>query len=127
MDRRGSFHKHISTCGYLATGGAWTDSSSPAVKTDIEPIDPDAILETLRDLPVSEWSYIADPPGVRHMGPMADDFYSLFGLGNNDTGIASLDTSGVALAAIQALDQKVQAQEAEIAALKAKLTYFFGL
>ena len=34
-------------------------------------------------------------------GPMAQDFYAAFGLGNSDKSIGLLDASGVALAAIQ--------------------------
>jgi len=37
------------------------------------------------------------------MGPMAQDFHAAFGLGRDNKHIATLDTSGVALAGIQAL------------------------
>jgi hypothetical protein len=37
------------------------------------------------------------------MGPTAEDFASAFGLGADSTGISTVDQSGVALAAIQAL------------------------
>jgi hypothetical protein len=71
-------------------------------------------------------------PQVAHLGPMAQDFKAAFGLGDSDTGIATVDEGGVALAAIQGLNQKVedrvQALEHEIkrrdtenAALKARL------
>ena len=33
-------------------------------------------------------------PGLRHMGPMAQDFYAAFGLGGSDTTITSVDPDG---------------------------------
>jgi trimeric autotransporter adhesin len=70
--------------------------------------------------------------GIRHLGPMAQDFKAAFGLGETDTGITSVDADGVALAAIQGLNQKVESGtrnaetrmenlETENAALKARL------
>jgi hypothetical protein len=48
---------------------------------------------------------------------VAQDFHAAFGLGADDKRIATLDSSGVALAAIQGLNQKLeadaQAKEAE--------------
>ena len=56
------------------------------------------------------------------MGPVAQDFRAAFGLGADDVSIATVDESGVALAAIQGLNQKVEAENAalkqEVAALK---------
>lgn len=80
------------------------------------------------ELPISEWSY-KDDLGVRHIGPMAQDFRHSFGLGHSDTGISTIDTGGVALAAIQGvkkeqdlsfqrLEAKNQALQAEIEELK---------
>ena len=37
---------------------------------------------------------------------MAQDFYAAFGLGNSDKGIATMDSSGIALAAIKALAER---------------------
>ena len=86
-------------------------------------------------LPIARWNYKDDEASHRHLGPMAQDFYQTFGLGTNDKHIASLDMAGVALASIQALQQQVaekdrqitemqqqqQANEKEIAGLKAQL------
>ena len=52
------------------------------------------------------------------MGPMAQDFYRAFGLGDTDKAINSIDSSGVAFAAIQGLNQKLTD---EVRALRAKL------
>lgn len=56
---------------------------------------------------------------------MAQDFHDAFGLGTDDVSIATVDEGGVALAAIQGLNQKVEienaALRAENAGLKARL------
>jgi hypothetical protein len=84
------------------------------VKRDIEPVDEQAVLETLARVPVSTWSYKTDDPAVRHLGPMAQDFYAAFGLGDTDRAYNSIDAHGVALAAIKALYERVEAQAARI-------------
>jgi len=41
---------------------------------------------------------------------MAQDFYAAFGVGPDDRHIATVDADGVALAAIQGLNEKVEAR-----------------
>ena len=47
-------------------------------------------------------------PTARHIGPMAQDFHAAFGVGSSDKCIPTVDENGVALAAIQALYQRVE-------------------
>jgi Skp family chaperone for outer membrane proteins len=62
------------------------------------------------------------------LGPVAQDFYQAFGLGDSDRTISTVDANGVALAAIQGLNAKLEAErdalltklEAENAALRAE-------
>ncbi len=109
---------NTSSGGFLTVGGIWTDSSDANLKTNFEAVNTDEILSLVADLPVTSWNFMTEGDEVRHLGPTAQDFYEAFSLGQNDTSIASLDTGGVALAAIQALYDRVQEQEAQIAALK---------
>jgi len=87
-------------------GGTFTGevktSSDREMKRVFEPVDPKEILEKVGNLPVSEWSYKKDPK-IRHIGPMAQDFYSIFNLGGDDRFISSVDADGIAFAAIQGL------------------------
>ena len=112
---------NTSTGGYLSNGGTWTDFSDRDAKENFVPVDREAILDRLAGLPVTTWNYKAESPSVRHMGPVAQDFYAAFGIGQDDRHIAALDANGVALAAIQELYQVVQERDAEIADLKARL------
>ena len=51
---------------------------------------------------------------------MAQDFNAAFAVGADDKFIATVDEEGVALAAIQGLNQKLEEKQAEIETLKAK-------
>jgi hypothetical protein len=72
-------------------------------------------------MPVSTWNYIGEAEGIRHLGPMAQDFYAAFGLGDSERYINTLDADGVALAAVQGLYAKNQALEAENADLQTQI------
>ena len=101
--------------------GSWTTLSDVRAKENIRPVDGQAILEKILALPVSEWNYTTQDDSVRHLGPMAGDFHAAFGLGEDATGISSVDADGVALAAIQTLVRQQAELKAEIATLKARL------
>jgi hypothetical protein len=75
-------------------------------------------LERVAGLPVSTWRYSWEPPEVRHLGPMAQDWAAAFGLGMNDTTIAGVDANGVALVSIQALYQLVGGLRQEVTDLR---------
>lgn len=107
----------------LTNGGAWTNASDRNAKTDFESVDPQAILESVATLPLERWSYKTEDPDVHHIGPMAQDFYAAFGLGDSDTSIATVDADGVALVAIQALYQHIQTLETENIELRQQLNH----
>jgi hypothetical protein len=106
--------------GNLFITGALAQGSDVNSKQDFSAVDGPSVLSRLTGLPVTTWSYKADAPGVRHMGPTAQDFYAAFGLGADDTHISPLDASGVALAGVQELNKTAQAQQAQIAALQSE-------
>ena len=77
------------------------------------PVSSNEILERLAALPVSVWTYGFDNDSVRHLGPMAQDFASAFGLGDDNTKIDLIDANGVTMAALQALHRRVVRLEHE--------------
>ena len=101
---------NTSTDAHLTTGGAWTNSSSRYLKSDFESLDVSEVLAGVLELPISRWLYRDSPGEGQHMGPMAEDFYAIFGLGVDSSVISSVDASGVALAAIQGLNQQLEAE-----------------
>jgi hypothetical protein len=106
-----------STGAHLTTGGAWTNSSDVHRKSGFEPLDAESVLDRLARLPVHGWSY-RDEPGVRHVGPTAQDFYAAFGLGGSETTIATVDADGITMLAIQALERRTRELHARTAELQ---------
>lgn len=91
-------------------------------KTNSVPVDGRDVLEKVATLPIATWNYKSQDQSIRHIGPMAQDFHTAFGVGEDEKHITSVDADGVALAAIQGLNQKLeeqlQAKEARIDALE---------
>ncbi len=108
---------NTSTGAYLSTGGTWVNSSDRNLKERFSLVDPEEFLDALASIPISTWSYKAEP-GVRHVGPTAQDFYAAFGLGQDDRHISTIDAEGVTMAALQGLYRRVQDQEEEIRLLR---------
>ena len=84
------------------------------------PVSDDDILARVDTLPISEWSYTTER-GVRHVGPMAQDFYAAFNVGEDNRHITSIDEDGVALAAIKALNERQSATNAKLARKDAEI------
>jgi len=105
-------------------GNTLTIAAQPGVasdrnlKTDFTAVKPKDILAKLAALPIQSWRFTNEMAGIRHVGPMAQDFQAAFGLGNNDKMIGFVDEEGVALAAIQGLNLKLTEKDAEMDGLK---------
>jgi Chaperone of endosialidase/Stigma-specific protein, Stig1 len=87
-------------------------------KKNISPADTASVLDEIRRLPISIWTYRSEPDTIRHLGPMAQDFRARFGLGDDDRTYFAIDAQGVALAAIQALDHVVSEQRQRLEQLE---------
>lgn len=73
-------------------------------------------------MPIQYWNYKEDPSDERHIGPTAQDFQAAFGLNEDDEKyISSIDLQGVALAAIQGLNEKNEKLKEQNAELHTKL------
>ncbi len=69
-------------------------------------------------MPVQTWNYKSQDSSIRHIGPVAQDFAAAFKVGKDDRHINEVDEGGVALAAIQGLNQVVEDKDARIKALE---------
>jgi hypothetical protein len=96
---------------------SFNTTSDRNLKEHFAPVSPREVLDKVAALPISRWNFISDPTAP-HVGPMAKDFRAAFGLGTDDKHIATVDEGGVALAAIQGLNQKLNEKDAEIQVLK---------
>jgi len=117
--------------GNILASGTITGSSDRNAKEHFQPINALDILDKVAGLPITRWDYKEDS-SVTHVGPMAQDFYAAFQVGMDDKHISMVDADGVALAAIQGLNEKVETKsqktqdqieelKAENVALKARL------
>jgi len=108
------------TTAKLTTGGVWTNASDRRLKNNFQDLDANDILNKVNQLHIQRWHYIADRQPVTHIGPVAQDFHALFGVGD-DTTISTIDPSGVALLAIQALTKKDKTRDTAIAQQQAQI------
>jgi hypothetical protein len=100
-----------------SAAGLASGAVSGAVRAS-DPVNGYRVLEQVVQLPVSTWRYHWDPPHVRHLGPMAQDWWKAFGVGENDRTICCTDANGVAIVAIQALHRELTELRGEVAALR---------
>jgi hypothetical protein len=87
-------------------------------KENFAPVDERDILARLVTIPIETWNYRGEDPSVRHIGPMAQDFARVFGVGADDKRIHMIDANGVALASIQALHKMVLERDEQIKVLQ---------
>ena len=100
-------------------GHSFNSTSDRNAKENFSSVSPAEILDKVASLPVSQWNFKGEQKEVQHIGPMAQDFHAAFGLdGTEDKRISLTDEGGVALAAIQGLNQKLDEKDAEINTLK---------
>lgn len=95
----------------LAAGsGTWSSLSDQNSKDNFLPVDTKTVLEKVAAMPLTTWNYKTQDQSIRHIGPMAQDFYAAFSIGEDNKHITTIDSEGVALAAIKGLNQKVDEQ-----------------
>jgi hypothetical protein len=112
----------MTTGAYLAPGSnAWTSACDSVTKEDFREVDRQELLDKVAALRVRNYKMRDQDDGTRHIGPVAQDFHAAFGVGETDKGINMADADGVLLAAVQALYEQNQLQQAEIEGLKAEL------
>jgi hypothetical protein len=107
----------------LRVNGTFVSASDRNLKENFQPVNPQEILARVAALPIARWNYKANAR-ITHVGPMAQDFHTAFGVGTDDKTISMVDADGVALAAIQGLNAKVesgsQQTKTEMAELRAE-------
>jgi hypothetical protein len=101
---------------------SWTTISDRNSKKDFAPVNYEAVLDKLVSVPIEQWHYKWESSNeTPNLGPMAQDFKAAFYPGRDDKGISTLEFDGVELAAIQGLNQKLEAQNVENVELKKEI------
>jgi hypothetical protein len=103
-----------------AGGGSWASISDRSLKENFAAVDGGEILRRLSAVSITRWNLKAQNPAIKHLGPMAQDFYAAFGLGEDERYINSADIDGIALVSIQALHQLVTTLEQKATAVDRK-------
>lgn len=65
---------------------AWASVSARNKKENFRDEDGEHVLAEIARLPLQSWNYKAQTPGIRHLGPTAQDFYAAFHLGAGRSG-----------------------------------------
>lgn len=104
----------------------WSTTSTRTAKTDVRPVDPEAVLAALGEMPISTWEYKSGNgtgQGTRHIGPMAEAFHGAlpYDLGSSKDHINAINADGVALGAIKGLAWKVKAQKKRLREQKKRI------
>jgi hypothetical protein len=93
----------------LAPGsGSWTNLSDRNMKENFKAVNSRDILRKVLNLPITTWNYTTQNASIRHIGAMSQDFKAAFGVGEDDKHISTIDPDGVALAAIQGLNDELK-------------------
>jgi len=118
------------TGGAYCDGTNWVNASDRNSKENFTAVDGNELLYQIAQLSITRWNYKGNNQ-AEHIGPTAQDFKAAFGVGADDKSISTIDPSGIALAAIKALNGKMQElnakttqledQAQEITELKAEL------
>jgi hypothetical protein len=118
---QGTTYDFWSGGGEYAKNGVWTNGSDRNIKENFIDVDNQSILAKICELPMTQWNYKSDVNKAKHIGPIAQDFYAIFGLGDDEKHVSTIDPAGVALAGIKALNEKIQDQQKQIDELMAEL------
>ena len=90
------------------------------MKENFSPIDSREVLAKVVSLPISRWNF-KEAKSTPHIGPMAQDFYAAFAVGPDNRHIGTVDADGVALAAIQGLNEIVREKDSKIHELEQRM------
>ena len=92
--------------GAYSDGTTWENGSDRNAKENFTTLDVQEILNKINRLPITQWNFKSEA-GISHIGPVAQDFREIFGLGSSDRSISTVDPAGLALVGIQALSQRI--------------------
>jgi trimeric autotransporter adhesin len=113
-------------CDLTVAVPSWTCASSRTVKENFRTVDGEDVLARIRAMPITTWNMIGGGRDVRHLGPVAEDFYHAFGLGIGETTIGMGDIDGVNLAGVKALEARTQHLQQELDARTAEVGQLRG-
>lgn len=108
-----------STVGVSMNAGdnTWASVSDRNLKESIVTLNPLTFLNKIKELDIFSWTYKGfEDKGIRNYGPMAQDFYALFGedeygVYGNDTSIKELDAASIFILGVQGSSIEIENQK----------------
>ncbi len=98
-------------------GGSWASVSDRNKKENFYTPDGEEILSAIAGLKITSWNYKSQAESIRHIGPMAQDFYRAFKLGESRKRISMVDIDGVTMLALKTLYTRVTILDASFDAM----------
>lgn len=102
-----------------AKSSAWSILSDENSKIKVSSVNDLETLEAMSAIPISTWRYQGQH--VTHMGPMAQDMYAAFGVGEAPDRISTSDADGAILSALRGLAQLKDGLQEKVESLHADL------
>lgn len=113
-------------CDLTVAVPSWTCASSRTLKENFDAVDGEDVLDRIRRIPINTWNMIGGDRQVRHLGPVAEDFYHAFPLGLGETTIGLGDIDGVNLAGVKALEARTTHLQQQLDQRTAEVTQMRG-
>lgn len=110
----------VTVGGATCDGTNWINASDKNVKENFRAVNGEELLEKISALKITQWNYKSDDR-IDHIGPTAQDFKEIFGVGSDGKSISTIDPSGIALAAIKELSKKNDRLEQENQTLRKEM------
>ena len=112
---------NVWSAGGIFLNGIVHNSSDRNLKEDFRFVSGREVLDKVVEMPITTWRFKSEDDDINHIGPVAQDFMDTFGYGSSDRHITSTDADGVALAAIQGLNEKLEDTRGELAEKQAEI------
>ena len=112
---------NIWSAGGIYLNGSVHAASDRDLKEGFSFVSGREVLDKVVEMPITKWRFKTEGDDIKHIGPVAQDFMATFGYGASDKHITSTDADGVALAAIQGLNEKLEETQSELAEKQAEI------
>jgi len=99
-------------------GGSWSTVSDYHKKEQFRQFNENEISNQISKLKIFSWNYQSQDDHISHVGPMAQDFSTLFNYGINNTSISTIDPDGITMRGIQEVDFKLNTLNAQVIQFK---------
>ena len=99
-------------------GGSWSTVSDYHKKELFRQFNENEISNQISKLKIFSWNYQSQDDHISHVGPMAQDFSTLFNYGINNTSISTIDPDGITMRGIQEVDFKLNTLNAQVIKFK---------